>query len=188
MSVLAYLVGLAQVIVPTPTIDPAPQPQLPPPPPVVMLAKDSLLNLQIDRALASDLSKPGERFPISLTEPVMRDGVTLLPAGLTGEGEVVHAAKARWGGKAGELIINARFLNCGAQRVPLGKLRYFAPGESRVGQAFAASMVLTPAMFFISGGNAALPLGARVQAKVTSDVTLPPQGCVSTNQAGGVQQ
>lgn len=167
------------MIVTAPTLDPAP-----PPPQIVTLAKDTVLRLQIDRALASDLSKPGERFPISLTEPLLRDGAVILPAGLTGEGEVVHAAKARWGGKAGELIINARFLTCGAQRVPLGKLRFFAPGESRAGQAFAASMVLTPAMFFISGGNAALPLGAKVQARVTVDVTLPPQGCVSTNQNG----
>lgn len=186
MGGFAYLIGLAQAIVTTPNLDPAPPPL--PPPPVVMLAKDTLLNLQIDRALASELSKPGDRFPISLTEPLLRDGNIILPAGLTGVGEVIHAAKARWGGKAGELIINARFLTCGAQRVPLGKLRFFAPGESRVGQAFAASMVLTPAMFFISGGNAALPLGAKVQARVTADVALPPQGCVPNNLDGGVSR
>lgn len=186
MSDFAYLSVFVQAIATTPVIIPsAPLPQ---PPPVVMLAKDTILDLQIDREIASQVSKPGERFPISLTEPLMRDGIVVLPAGLTGEGEVIHAAKARWGGKAGELIINARFLQCGPTQVPLGKLRFFAPGESRVGTAFAASMALTPAMFFISGGNATLPRGAKVQAKVTADVALPPQGCVSNNPDGGVIQ
>lgn len=178
---MAQVVAAPPIIVAPVSLDPVE-------PAAVVLTKDTVLNLQIDRALASELSKPGERFPISLSEPLLRDGVIILPAGLTGEGEVIHAAKARWGGKAGELIINARFLTCGAQRVPLGKLRFFAPGESRVGQAFAASMVLTPAMFFIAGGNAALPLGAKVQARITADVTLPTQGCRTTETNGGVNQ
>ena len=184
MGVFALLIGVAQVVAEPVLVTLPPLP----PPPVVVIAKDTLLTLQLDRALASDLSKPGERFPISLSEPLLRDGAVILPAGLTGEGEVIHAAKAGWGGKAGELIINARFLTCGGQRVPIGKLRFFAPGENRVGQAFAASMVLTPAMFFISGGNAALPLGAKIQARVTADVTLPTQGCRTTETNGGVNQ
>ncbi|MFD2578932.1 hypothetical protein ACFSTD_10665 [Novosphingobium colocasiae] len=57
------------------------------------------VTLQIDGALGSRISKTFDRFPIHLYEAIVIDGRTLVPAGASGWGEVVHAKKA--GGKRG---------------------------------------------------------------------------------------
>jgi hypothetical protein len=172
---LAALSADGEIVPPTPapaTVIIFAPPSPPSGPPPELLPKGTRVAVIIDSAIASDQSIPGARFPLHLAETVMIDGRPVLMAGATGEGEVVHAAKARWGGKAGELIINARFLDCGAVRVPLGKMRFSEQGENKVGQALAATMVFTPAMFFISGGNVSVPPGTRADAAIIGDVTL----------------
>lgn len=139
-----------------------------------LLAAKTVVDIQIVDALSSKTSQIGDSFAIRLAEPIMADGRVLLPAGATGRGEVVHAAKARWGGKAGELVVMARYLECGAQRIPLGHFHFGVSGESHVGNAFAASMVVPLAGFFISGGEVEVPVGARANAKITADVVLSP--------------
>ena len=158
----------------------APAPVLIVPPPLIasadsptILAKGTAVALLIEAALSSSSSHPGDRFPIELAEPVTLDGKVLLAAGTRGEGEVVHAAKASWGGKAGELIINARFLDCAGVRVPLGKLKFAAAGDNHAGAAIVASAIWLPVGFFISGGSVSVPSGTHVIASITGDVQLP---------------
>lgn len=141
-------------------------------PPPELLPKGTRVAVIIESTLTSDQSLPGSRFPIRLADPVVIEGRPVLMAGAIGEGEVVHAAKARWGGKPGELIVNARFLQCGDVRVPLGKMRFSEQGENKVGQAIGASMVFMPAVFFISGGNISVPPGTRADARIIGDVAL----------------
>ena len=50
----------------------------------------------------------------------------MVPAGTPGVGEVVHAERARFGGKAGELILAARYLDFQGTRIPLRTLRFGA--------------------------------------------------------------
>lgn len=140
----------------------------------VVLAKGTAVALLIKAALSSSSSHPGDRFLIELADPLIVDGKTLLAPGAAGEGEVVHAAKARWGGKAGELIINARFIDCRGVRVPLGKLKFAQAGENNAVAAMAAGAMALPAMFIISGGSVNVPSGTRVSASIIGDVTLPP--------------
>lgn len=137
-----------------------------------LLPKGTRVAVIIESPLTSDQSRPGARFPIRLADTVVIDGWPVLMAGALGEGEVVHAAKARWGGKPGELIVNARFLQCGDIRVPLGKMRFSEQGENKVGQAIGASMIFMPAVFLISGGNISVPPGTRADAKIIGDIAL----------------
>ena len=138
------------------------------------LTKGTRVALLIKATLSSSSSHPGDRFPIKLADPVVIDGKIVLAPGAAGEGEVVHAAKARWGGKAGELIVNARFLDCRGVRVPLGKLKFAQAGENNTVGAMAAGAVFLPAMFIISGGSVTVPSGTRVSASIIGDVILPP--------------
>lgn len=157
-----------------------PAPVLIVPPPLIVsadsptiLTKGTRITLTLGATLSSNESHPGDRFPIELAEPVTLDGKVLLAAGTRGEGEVVHAAKASWGGKAGELIINARFLDCAGVRVPLGKLKFAAAGDNHAGAAIVASAIALPVGFFISGGSVSVPSGTHVNASITGDVQLP---------------
>jgi hypothetical protein len=49
-------------------------------------------------------------------------GSVVAPAGTPGVGEVVHAAHASFGGKAGELILAVRYLELNGTRIPLRSL------------------------------------------------------------------
>jgi len=130
-----------------------------------------VVELTVLDELNSKISAPGERFRIQLAEPIVVDDQTIVPAGLLGEGEVIHAAKARAGGKAGELVLAARFLDCRpGQRITLGYFRLGGAGVRRDDKAFLASAVVPFAGLFVVGGQMLVPVGTRAQARVTSDL------------------
>jgi hypothetical protein len=129
------------------------------------------VDIEILTALNSKTSKMGEFFDIRLAEPVILDGKIVIPAGAVGKGEVIHAAKARAAGKAGELILAARYIEDRGQKI---RLRSFKFGEStgisnRDRALIAGALIAVPMTLLISGGNVNVPAGTRAQAK-TSEI------------------
>jgi hypothetical protein len=121
--------------------------------------------------LNSKISKMGDFFDIRLAEPIILDGKIVVPAGAVGKGEVIHAAKARAAGKAGELILAARYIEDRGQKI---QLRSFKFGETtgtsnRDGALIAGVVIAAPIILLISGGNVDVPAGTRAQAK-TSEI------------------
>lgn len=178
MGVLLSVVAtaaLAQTAAPTaPQTPPAPALSAQPAPSgFPTLPAKTPVTVKLLAPVGSKISKIDERFPIELAEPVVIDGVTLVPAGLKGEGEVVHAARARWGGKAGELILAVRFLQCGPVKLPIGRFRYSQAGSSRTTEAALAASLITPAMFLVGGGEVNVPAGTLATAQTIADVQLP---------------
>ena len=133
------------------------------------------VDIEILDAVSSKISKPGDLFRIRLAEPIEVDGKTLVPAGVEGQGEVVHAAKARAAGKAGELILAARYLDFGGTRLPLRSFGYGkAAGKDRTDTAFAVAVGAGSVFaLFVSGGQMEVPAGTRANAKLSAAVTLP---------------
>lgn len=125
----------------------------------------------------------GDRFRFHLIEPIKVGGVVVVPVGTRGEGEVIHAAKGGMGGKAGELIIAARYLDHGGQRLPLGYLRWGRAGQDKTNEAMLASMVFTPAALFVSGGNVEAKVGTSITAKLTADVVVTPAQSLPSKEA-----
>lgn len=140
----------------------------------LIIPAKSVVQIEITETISSKANKLGDTFAIKLAEPVVIADQTILPAGLTGGGEITHAAKSGWGGKAGELIVNARYLECGALRIPLGYFRHVAAGKNNFGGAFATAQVVPLGQFLVSGGEALIPAGAKGTAQVKSDVTISP--------------
>lgn len=135
-----------------------------------LLKADTEVQLRLLAPVASNTHKRGDRFALEVARPVMVDGAIVVPAGAQGEGEVVHAAKGGFGGRAGELILVSRFLRVGDQTI---KLRSFSAGngEDRVNLAAGLSMVMVG--IFVNGKEIALPAGTNVFAKVAADQLLP---------------
>lgn len=128
--------------------------------------------LRIDEPVESDKAAIGQYFKLSLREPLRVTDQLTIPAGTSGSGQVVHAAKSRAMGKAGELVLAARFIDYQGKRIPLRSLRYGSgQGKDNVGTAvivgYAVSALITP---FITGGEVRVPAGAEVWAKVAADV------------------
>ena len=151
----------------------APDAALPERPLTLELPAKTAIDIEIADSISSKSAKIGDMFDIRLVEPVKVDGHLILPIGVTGRGEVSHVAKAGWGGKAGELIVMVRYLQCGADRIPIGRFHFGASGESHFGAAVGASMIVPLAGFLIDGDEMILQAGTRGNAKVAAAINLP---------------
>ena len=140
------------------------------------IPKGHFVELEIAAPLTSRTNRHGDWFPIRLAEAITVDGVELVPAGAEGQGQVVHGARSRMAGGAGELTLAVRYLEHGGQRIPLHRLRYFVPGRSNEQLAFAVAVtpIIGPLSIFIMGGEVRVPAGTRVRAEVSADVALTP--------------
>jgi hypothetical protein len=138
------------------------------------------VEIEIVEEVGSKTSKVGEPFKFRLAEPLVVEGRIVAPAGTPGVGEVVHAAKARAMGKAGELILAARYLDLGGQRVPLRSFHYGrGQGKDNSGAVMAGGIVAAAVLpiaglagFLISGGDIHIPAGTRANAKVSADTAV----------------
>jgi hypothetical protein len=142
----------------------------------VILSAMTPVSIAIVEPLNSKTSTIGQFFDIRLVAPIMIDGEIIVPSGTMGKGEVIHAAKARAAGKAGELIIAARYLDYQGTRLPLRSLKYGADttGRNNVGTAAAVGFVVaTPLILIITGGQVDIPAGMPAIAKLATDVEIP---------------
>lgn len=177
LAFAAILAAQAPAAVPEPSANPNPAAVVPavvPPVTCCLLRALTPVSLNIDEPLDSDKSTIGQYFKLSLRQPLeIADGL-VIPAGTPGGGQVVHAAKSRAMGKAGELLLAARYLDYQGTRIPLRSLRYGkGQGKDNVDTAvivgLAVSAVITP---FITGGEVRIPAGTEVWAKVGADVSF----------------
>lgn len=141
--------------------------------PATFLPIGTVIEISVEQAISSKTNKTGDWFNIVLIKPIMLNDVELVPAGTPGRGQVVHAAKAGWGGKPGELILAARYLETPNGQIPLRAMKLGALGKSNEGIAFAAGLFLTPLPFAINGKSAVIESGYLATAKLATDLYQP---------------
>jgi hypothetical protein len=149
------------------------QPTISASPKVLQLHAGAQLEIELVDNLNSSTNRLADRFSIRLAEPISRDGVDVVAAGAMGQGEVIDVARAGIGGKQGKLIIAARYLDLNGQRVRVRGMTLMASGKSRVDLATGLALVVSPVAVFISGGDIAIPAGARATVRLAEDVSLP---------------
>jgi hypothetical protein len=140
------------------------------------------IEIEILDTLNSKASHNGDRFAFRLAAPLTIDGQIVIPAGTTGVGEVVHAERARFGGRAGELILAARYLDLAGRQIPLRTLR-FGPQQGRdstgtINSLNMAAAATVPALamigFLVAGGEVNVPAGTHASAQIAAEQTLAP--------------
>lgn len=146
-----------------------------------VIPKLTPVTIQILKPLGSKLSKTGETFPIRLVEPIMVDGLELVPAGAEGMGEVIHAKKSGGMGAAGELVVTARYLDVDGRQLPLRSMHWAQSGKSNVDTvnalnvASAASPIPIGLVgYFIGGGQVNVAEGSLAEAKTAADFSVLP--------------
>lgn len=128
----------------------------------------------IDQALESKVATIGEEFDIVLATPIAVSADYAIPAGTRGRGWVIHAAKARMGGKAGELLLGARYLKVGDVEIPLRSLKVGPPqGKDNTGLSAGLTATIGFAGMFVTGGQARVASGMDAIAKTAVDVEIP---------------
>lgn len=141
--------------------------------PALILPKGHPIVITVEREIGSKISQSGEFFPIKLAQSVVIDGIEVLPAGIVGEGQIVHAKKGGMAGAAGELVLAARYLDHGGRRIPLRSFKFIEAGDEiltrgkdNVGIASATNAVIGPLGFLIGGGNTVIAPGTAATAKI----------------------
>lgn len=148
--------------------------------PCCTLVDGTFLDLEIAEPLSSKTAMRGQRFKLRLAKPASVDGVVVLPAGLEGVGEVIHAARARGGGKPGELLVAARFLNGPDRQIPLRGLKLGGRGQDTTTTALGVAIALGPVGFFVRGGEIEIPVGAAANAKLAGTQSFAPSAPPAT--------
>lgn len=133
---------------------------------------DTPVWLETVQPLSSAALKRGDAFALRVAEPVVVDGVVVVPAGAACHGEVIHADRSRGGGKPGELLLAARYIEHGGRRIPLRGFRLSGAGREKTGAALGAALVVGPFAMFVRGGQIEIPVGARAQARFTEALDL----------------
>src|SRR4051812_12071962 len=131
------------------------------------------VTVRLEELISSNKNKPGDRFRITVAEDVRVGEALVIPAGAPGEGEVIHAAKSGAGGKAGELILAARFVRVGDSEIRLRSFALGVAGTAHVNDAMAAAFVIGPFALFVKGGVVTVPAETLGLAKTALELKLP---------------
>lgn len=142
--------------------------------PTIRLAAGTIVRVELVTPLNSRTSQIGETFQLRLLEPIVIDGREIVAAGAVGGGEVIDADSAGFGGRQGKLIIAARYLDIGGQRVRIRGMQLTAVGRDRVHTAMGVAMIPYAgiASIFIQGGEIELPAGAGGTARLATEVDI----------------
>jgi hypothetical protein len=148
------------------------------PSPVMLLpAKTPLILAFADEVSSKTAIKSGEvRFVVA--EDLRIGDVLVVPKDTPAIGEVVHVQKSGFGGRGGELILAARYIRLGDQRIALRSLKPLAgpyAGKNNSDAALAVSMIPYAGLvsLFITGGEIVIPAGTRASVLVAADTPLP---------------
>ena len=144
------------------------------------LPDGSPVQLEVVDAISSKTAQRGQTFALRLTHPLSTAEGVLLPAGTTGVVEVIHAERSRGGGKAGELILGARYLQGPDGPIKLRGMKLGGSGRDKTAAAMGASLIL-PLGGFVRGSEIEIPAGTPASAKLAGAIRLPPMTVATPN-------
>jgi len=142
----------------------------------------AVVEIALAEAVSTKHQKTGDRFAITLAEPLVIDGRVLVRAGAPGIGEVIQATRPGMGGKPAKLVLAARYLEAQGRRIPLQGLQLAAGGKSNAmaAQAVGLSGIAFGPLGFIGlavpGGNVTFASGTSATAELARALFLPSLG------------
>lgn len=142
--------------------------------PCCRLPAGTPVQLQVLDTVNSRTATRGDRVRIRLSAPLAVGDAVVLPAGLDGEAEVIHAERSRGGGKPGELLLAARFLALpGGERVTLKAMTLGGSGKDNGAGAMGVAIVAGPFGMLVRGGELEIAPGTPAQAKLATELAVP---------------
>jgi hypothetical protein len=146
---------------------------------ILTLPAKTPLILEFTAEISSKTAQKGAEVQFLLSEDVVIAEHIILPKGAKAVGEVIHAQKSGFGGKGGELILVARYLEHGDQQIKLRSLKPYAGqyvGKNNSNAALAVSLIPYAGLMsvFITGGEIVIPKGTHALALVAVDTQVDP--------------
>jgi hypothetical protein len=132
---------------------------------------DTVVILELVDTVSSKVQARGDMFALRLAEPILSGDKVLVPVGTPAVGEVIHAQKASGSGRAGELILAARYLDTPAGRIRL-RSSFSGAGKDRTKAAITTAALVGVFGLMVHGSDLVLPAGNLVSSKIAGDVDL----------------
>lgn len=114
----------------------------------------------------------GQRFHMETAEPVIVQGVTVIPVGSPAMGEITDVRNKGMWGKSGHLAGRILYVTVNGRQIRLSGAFDDKGVAGGVGAVAVSALVFLPAGFFMTGTSAVIPAGASVKGFVDEDVQL----------------
>lgn len=114
----------------------------------------------------------GQRFHLETAEPVIVQGVTVIPVGSPAIGEITDVRNKGMWGKSGHLAGRILYVTVNGQQIRLTGVFDDKGTAGGVGAVAASALIFAPAGFFMTGTSAHVPVGTIVKSFVDEDVPL----------------
>jgi hypothetical protein len=114
----------------------------------------------------------GQRFHMETSEPVIVQGVTVVPVGSPAVGEITDVRNKGMWGKSGHLSARILYVTVNGRQIRLTGQFDDKGVAGGVGAVAVSAIVFLPAGFFMTGTSAKIPAGAIVKGFIDEDVPL----------------
>jgi hypothetical protein len=114
----------------------------------------------------------GDRFHMEVAEPIMVQGVVVIPVGSPAMGEITDARNKGMWGKSGHLAARILYVTVNGRQIRLSGAFDDKGVAGGVGAVLVSGFIAWPAGFFMTGTSARLPIGTMVKGFVDEDVPL----------------
>ena len=114
----------------------------------------------------------GDRFHLEVAEPVVVQGVVVVPVGSPAMGEITDARNKGMWGKSGHLAARILYMTVNGRQIRLSGAFDDKGVAGGVGAVAVSAFIAWPAGFFMTGTSARVPIGAIVKGFVDEDVPL----------------
>jgi len=114
----------------------------------------------------------GDRFHLETSEPVMVQGVNVIPVGSPAMGEITDARNKGMWGKSGHLSARILYVTVNGRQIRLSGAFDDKGVAGGVGAVAVSAIVFAPAGFFMTGTSARVPAGTIIKSFVDEDVPL----------------
>jgi len=114
----------------------------------------------------------GDRFHLETSEPILVQGVNVIPVGSPAVGEITDVRNKGMWGKSGHLAARILYVTVNGRQIHLSGTFDDKGVAGGVGAAAVSALVFLPAGFFMTGTSAKVAAGSIVKSFVDEDVPL----------------
>jgi hypothetical protein len=164
-----------QAAAPQATIQPAPAAPIAAP---VVTSAILRVGTEVPLRLSEELTtkgkklRVGQRFHLETSEPVLVQGVNVIPVGSPAVGEITDVRNKGMWGKSGHLAARILYVTVNGRQIRLSGAFDDKGVAGGVGAVAVSAIVFAPAGFFMTGTSAKVPAGTIVKSFTDEDVPL----------------
>jgi hypothetical protein len=114
----------------------------------------------------------GNRFRMETSEPIMVQGVVVIPVGSPVVGEIIDVRNKGMWGKSGHLGARILYVTVNGRQIRMSGAFDDKGVAGGIGAVAISTLVFLPAGFFMTGTSARVPVGTVIKAFVDEDVPL----------------